>query len=178
MLLLLATPTGARDDGVAHGPDVFFYYELRIEHGRLFLLHETRWAELACVEIEKFHADGDGDGVTTVAEAEAFGRDWGERVKRAFRLEVQGRSVALGEPEVRVERHFPSPEDQERHFALLARGVENITDPAEYQGITDEFRVYLDFGFRPHVTSDQNARAWSLVADELQHPALKNLKGA
>jgi len=140
-LLAAAPPAGERHPA----PDVYFFYELRIERGRLFLLHETRWTDQFAQDLLRDRIDQDGDGTVSDAEGMAYARHWSERVRAGFRVELQGEPVDLGEPEINYDTYEPTARDLERLGKLDAESVESATDLEAYQGLTWEFRVYLDF---------------------------------
>ncbi|MBN2490164.1 MAG: sulfite exporter TauE/SafE family protein [Planctomycetes bacterium] len=141
--LLLAAAASLRAGGHP-APDVHFFYELRIERGRLHLLHETRWTDLFAQEVLRTAIDRDGDGAISQAEGMEFARAWAERVVGSFLLEVQGVPVELGEAEVHFGTHLPSAADLARAGMLSAVEPDRASLEA-FLGTTWEFRVYLDF---------------------------------
>jgi nickel/cobalt exporter len=126
-------------------PDVYFFYELRIERGRLYLLHETRWTDQVAQDLLRDQVDQDGDFQVSEIEGSEFARRWAERVVRTFRVEIQGEPVHLGEAEVNFDTYIPTARDLERLGELDAEAIESVTDLEAYQGLSWEFRVYLDF---------------------------------
>jgi nickel/cobalt transporter (NicO) family protein len=145
LLALLPAALSAGDDAGHPGPDVFFFYELRLERGRLHFLHETRWTDQYAQELLEKQIDRDGDGEVSLEEGNAFARAWAERVGGSFRLEVQARPVALGDPEITHDTYVPTARDLERLKNLGDEGVVDVAGLEIFEGITWEFRVYLDF---------------------------------
>jgi len=124
-------------------PDVYFHYQLKIQRGRLFLLHETRWVDRLAQEAIRDH-DEDGDGLLSDAEAERFAQDWAMRVKKTFRLEIQGEPVELGDPDINFDTHEPTEEDL-AEAAKITEKAEGEVNVRAYDGITYEVQVFLDF---------------------------------
>ena len=145
LLALLPVAVSAGDDARHPGPDVFFFYEFRLERGRLHLLHETRWTDQYAQELLEQQIDQDDDGEVSLEEGKAFARAWAERVGRTFRLEVQARPVDLGDPEITHDTYVPTARDLERLKNLGDEGVVDVAGLEVFEGITWEFRVYLDF---------------------------------
>jgi len=142
-ILMLAGPVPADERHPL--PDVYFFYELRIERGRLYLLHETRWTDQVAQDLLRDRVDQDGDFKVSEFEGAEFARKWAKRVLTTFRVEIQGEPVNLGEAEINFDTHIPTARDLERLGELDAEATESVTDLEAYQGLTWEFRVYLDF---------------------------------
>lgn len=85
-----------------------------------------------------------------------------------------------GEPRGRIHWVGIVPEYQGRRLAkpLMTAAMNRMTELHDRAYLTTQttsykaIKIYLDFGFRPHVKTADHERGWALLAELLRHPAL------